>query len=116
MRHEGAVNHGELVAGVWRIERSRLVGAAAKLLRDLDEAEDCAQDALLAALDAWPRAGLPANPAAWLMTATRHKALDRLRRRTMLQREHEALAADDAAAGAHVEPDFVDRLDAARDQ
>jgi predicted RNA polymerase sigma factor len=116
MRHEGAVNHAELAAGVWRIERSRLVGAAAKLLRDLDEAEDCAQDALLAALDAWPRAGRPANAAAWLMTATRRKALDRLRRRATLQREHEALAADDAAALAHVDPDFVDRLDAARDQ
>ena len=64
MRHEGAVNHGELAAGVWRTERSRLVSAAAKLLRDLDEVEDCAQDALLVALDAWPIAGLPANPAA----------------------------------------------------
>ncbi len=110
------MNHGELAAGVWRIERGRLVGVAARLLRDLDEAEDCAQDALLAALDAWPRDGLPANPAAWLMTATRHKALDRLRRRAMLQREHEALAADDAAAGAYLEPDFVGRLDAAREQ
>jgi RNA polymerase sigma factor (sigma-70 family) len=110
------VSHAELAAGVWRTERSRLVGAGAKLLRDLDEAEDCAQDALLAALDAWPRDGFPDNPAAWLMTATRNKALDRLRRRAMLHREHEALAADDAAAGAHIEPDFVDRLDAARDQ
>ena len=69
------MSHADLAAGVWRLERSRLVGAAAKLLRDLDEAEDCAQDALMAALDAWPRDGAPANPAAWLMTATRNKAL-----------------------------------------
>jgi len=110
------VNHAELAAGVWRIERSRLVGAAAKLLRDLDEAEDCAQDALIAALETWPRDGQPDNPAAWLMTTTRHRALDRLRRRAMLEREHEALAADDEAAQAHVVPDFVDQLDAARDQ
>jgi RNA polymerase sigma factor (sigma-70 family) len=110
------VSHADLAAGVWRLERSRLVGAAAKLLRDLDEAEDCAQDALMAALDAWPRDGTPANPAAWLMTATRHKALDRLRRRAMLEREHEHLAADDEAYGTHVVPDFVDQLDAARDQ
>jgi RNA polymerase sigma factor (sigma-70 family) len=103
------VSHAELAAGVWRIERSRLLGARAKLLRDLDEAEDCAQDP-------WPRDGVPPNPAAWLMTATRNKALDRLRHRAMLQREHEALAADDAAAEAHIEPDFVDRLDAARDR
>lgn len=110
------MSHADLAAGVWRLERSRLVGAAAKLLRDLDEAEDCAQDALMAALDAWPRDGAPANPAAWLMTATRNKALDRLRRRAMLEREHEHLAADDEAYGTHVVPDFVDQLDAARDQ
>jgi len=61
---------GELAASVWRSERSRLVGAAAKLLRDLDEAEDCAQDALIAAMEHWPRDGQPANPAAWLMTAS----------------------------------------------
>ncbi len=110
------MSHADLAAGVWRLERSRLVGAAAKLLRDLDEAEDCAQDALIAALDAWPRDGQPANPAAWLMTATRNKALDRLRRRAMLEREHEHLAADDEAYGTHVVPDFTDHLDAARDQ
>jgi RNA polymerase sigma factor (sigma-70 family) len=110
------VSHAELAAGVWRIERSRLVGAAAKLLRDLDEAEDCAQDALIAAMETWPRDGQPANPAAWLMTTTRNKAMDRLRRRAMLEREHEHLAADDEAAGTHVVPDFVDHLDAARDQ
>ncbi|WP_457445043.1 RNA polymerase sigma factor [Roseateles sp. P5_E4] len=110
------MSHAELAAGVWRIERSRLVGAAAKMLRDLDEAEDCAQDALIAAMENWPRDGQPNNPAAWLMTATRNKALDRLRRRAMLEREHEHLAADDEAAGTHVVPDFVDHLDAARDQ
>ncbi|HEY9109962.1 MAG TPA: sigma-70 family RNA polymerase sigma factor [Roseateles sp.] len=110
------MSHADIAAGVWRIERSRLVGAAAKLLRDLDEAEDCAQDALIAAMDSWPRDGQPANPAAWLMTATRNKALDRLRRRAMLEREHEHLAADDEAMGTHVVPDFSDHLDAARDQ
>ncbi|WP_295526883.1 RNA polymerase sigma factor [uncultured Pseudacidovorax sp.] len=109
-------HHADTAAAVWRIERGRLVGAAARLLRDLDEAEDCAQDALLAALDAWPRDGQPANPAAWLMTATRNKALDRLRRRAMLEREHAQLAADDEALGAQVVPDFADQLDAARDQ
>lgn len=108
--------HADTAAAVWRIERGRLVGAAARLLRDLDGAEDCAQDALLAALDAWPRDGPPANPVAWLMTATRNKALDRLRRRAMLEREHAQLAADDEALGAQVVPDFADQLDAARDQ
>lgn len=105
----------ELAAGVWRVERSQLLGAAAKLLHDLDEAEDCAQDALILALETWPRDGTPTNPAAWLMTTTRHRALDRLRRRAMLAREHDALAADDLAAGAHLVPDLADQLDAARD-
>lgn len=105
----------ELAAGVWRVERSQLLGAAAKLLHDLDEAEDCAQDALIQALETWPRDGTPTNPAAWLMTTTRHRALDRLRRRAMLAREHDALAADDLAAGAHLVPDLADQLDAARD-
>lgn len=105
----------ELAAGVWRIERSRLTGAASKLLRDLDEAEDCAQEALIQALETWPRDGSPTNPAAWLMTTTRNRALDRLRRRAMLAREHEALAADDLALDAHLVPDFVDQLDAMRD-
>ncbi|MFZ2987691.1 RNA polymerase sigma factor [Ideonella sp.] len=108
------MNQAELTAGIWRSERGRLVGAAAKLLRDLDEAEDCAQDALIQALETWPRDGTPHNPAAWLMTTTRHQALDRLRRRAMLAREHEALVADDQAAEAHLVPDFVDGLDAAR--
>ncbi|WP_295552447.1 sigma-70 family RNA polymerase sigma factor [uncultured Pseudacidovorax sp.] len=108
--------HADTAAATWRIERGRLVGAAARLLRDLDEAEDCAQDALLAALDTWPRDGQPANPAAWLMTATRHKALDRLRRRTMQEREHAQLAVDDEALGTQVVPDFADQLDAVRDQ
>ncbi|CAM3763504.1 RNA polymerase sigma factor [Roseateles saccharophilus] len=110
------MSHADIAAGVWRIERSRLVGAAARMLRDLDEAEDCAQDALVAALETWPRDGQPANPAAWLMATTRNRALDRLRRRTMLEREHQALAADDEAAQAHAVPDFVDHLDAAREQ
>ena len=111
-----AVSPAGVAAGVWRLERSRLVGAAARLLHDLDEAEDCAQDALVAALETWPRDGAPANPAAWLMTTTRHRALDRLRRRAMLAREHGHLAADEEAAGTQVVPDFVDQLDRARDQ
>jgi RNA polymerase sigma factor (sigma-70 family) len=105
----------ELAASVWRTERSALIGAATKLLRDLDEAEDCAQEALVQALETWPRDGTPTKPGAWLMTTTRHRALDRLRRRAMLAREHEALAADDQAAQTHVVPDWVDQLDAARD-
>lgn len=108
------MNSAELAASVWRVERSQLLGAAAKLLHDLDEAEDCAQDALVQALDTWPRDGIPSNPGAWLMTTTRNRALDRLRRRAMLAREHDALAADSLATDAHLVPDFVEHLDASR--
>ena len=102
------------IAAVWRLESGAVVGALTRLLRDISLAEEMAQDALMAALDHWPREGLPSKPGAWLMTTAKHKALDHLRRQAMLAREHEALAQDLAAAQADVQPDFVDALDAAR--
>jgi RNA polymerase sigma factor (sigma-70 family) len=79
------------IEAVWRIERARLLGGLARIVRDVDLAEELAQDALLAALEHWPAAGIPANPGAWLMTAARHRALDALRRRKTLDRHHETL-------------------------
>ena len=73
------------IEAIWHLEAARVIGRAARLVRDVGLAEDLAQDALVAALETWPSAGVPANPAAWLMTATRHRALDHLR--------HAALAA-----------------------
>jgi RNA polymerase sigma factor (sigma-70 family) len=102
------------VAAVWRLESGAVLGALTRLLRDINLAEEVAQDALMAALDHWPRDGLPLKPGAWLMTTAKNRALDHLRRQTMLAREHEALAQDLAAAQADVQPDFVDALDAAR--
>ncbi len=80
------------IAAVWRLESTRIVAALARLLRDLDEAEELAQDALLSALERWPRDGLPDRPAAWLMAIAKNAALDRLRHRAMAARHHEALA------------------------
>jgi RNA polymerase sigma factor (sigma-70 family) len=102
------------IAAICRLEAGVIIGALTRLLRDVDLAEDMAQDALLAALDHWPREGLPAKSGAWLMTTAKHRALDHLRRQQMLTREHEALAQDLAAAQADVQPDFVDALDTAR--
>jgi RNA polymerase sigma factor (sigma-70 family) len=102
------------IAAVWRLESGAVVGALTRLLRDISLAEEMAQEALMAALDHWPREGLPIKPGAWLMTTAKHKALDHLRRQAMLAREHEALAQDLAAVQADVQPDFVDALDAAR--
>lgn len=99
---------------VWRAEAGRIVGGLMRLVRDLDLAEDCAQDALVAALEHWPADGLPHNPGAWLMATAKHRALDRLRAKQLHGRKHEDLAADLDALQAMVVPDFVDALDAAR--
>ncbi|MGD9833794.1 MAG: RNA polymerase sigma factor [Piscinibacter sp.] len=105
--------HGAIEA-VWRIERSRIVAGVARLVRDVGLAEDLAQDALIAALEHWPREGVPDNPGAWLMTTAKHRALDRLRRDQNLARKLEEIGLDLEAQQALVVPDFVDALDAKR--
>jgi RNA polymerase sigma factor (sigma-70 family) len=102
------------IEAVWRIESGRIVGAVARLVHDIGLAEDLAQEALIAALEHWPGAGVPDNPGAWLMTAAKNKALDRLRLQALQARKHDELGADADARRDHVEPDFVDALDAAR--
>ena len=80
------------VDAVWRIESARLIAGLARLVRDVGLAEDLAQDALVAALERWPEAGIPDNPGAWLMATARRRALDLLRRDQMMERKHTALA------------------------
>ncbi len=58
----------EAIDAVWRIEAARLIGGLVRFVRDVDRAEDLAQEALLAALQRWPATGIPDNPGAWLMT------------------------------------------------
>jgi RNA polymerase sigma-70 factor (ECF subfamily) len=65
---------------VLRIEGGHVLATLTRLLADLDQAEDAVQEAVIAALERWPRSGVPSNPGAWLTTTARHKALDRLRR------------------------------------
>jgi RNA polymerase sigma factor (sigma-70 family) len=102
------------IDAVWRIECARIVATVARLVRDLGVAEELAQDALVAALDHWPRDGVPENPAAWLVATAKRRALDHLRHASMAQRKHEELGLDLEAQEALVVPDFVDGLDAAR--
>ncbi len=102
------------VEAVWRLESARIVAGVARLVRDVGLAEELAQDALVAALEHWPREGVPDNPGAWLMTTAKRRALDRLRHAQMAAREHQALAADLDAREAAVVPDFVDALDDVR--
>jgi RNA polymerase sigma factor (sigma-70 family) len=80
------------IEAVWRLEAPKLVAGLMRLVRDLGAAEDLAHDALVAALQQWPTSGVPRNPGAWLMAAGKHRAIDLLRRRSLLARKHEALA------------------------
>ena len=74
-----------IVEAVWRMEGARIIGALARILRDVGTAEELAQDAVVEALERWPDAGVPDKPAAWLMAVARHRALDHLRHRQLAQ-------------------------------
>jgi len=96
------------VTAAWRAESARLVAALARVTRDIDLAEDVAQDALVAALEDWPERGIPTNPAAWLMTAAKRRAIDHIRRAETLRRKTEEI-------GHRLEevdmPDFAGQVD-----
>jgi RNA polymerase sigma-70 factor, ECF subfamily len=80
------------VETVWRIESARLIAGLARLVRDVGRAEDLAQDALVAALEAWPRTGVPDNPGAWLMATAKNRAIDLSRRASNYERKREEIA------------------------
>ncbi|MDI4635779.1 RNA polymerase sigma factor [Pelomonas sp. V22] len=102
------------ITAVWRMESAKIVAHIARITRDVGVAEELAQDTLLSALQRWPQDGLPDKPAAWLMTAAKHRALDHVRAEALHARKHEELGADLEAQEAMIVPDFVDGLDAAR--
>lgn len=79
------------IEAIWRIESPKLIASLARMLRDVGQAEELAQDALVTALERWPETGVPDNPGAWLMTTARHRAIDQLRRNKLLDRKHEQL-------------------------
>lgn len=79
------------VETVWRMESARLIAGLARIVGDLGLAEELAQDALVAALEHWPREGVPDNPGAWLMATAKHRAIDHRRRDHLLARKHEEL-------------------------
>ncbi len=80
------------IEAVWKNESTRLIAAIARVTRDLAIAEELAQDALVVALERWPEEGIPDNPAAWLMTAAKRRAIDSLRRSRMLLPKHGEIA------------------------
>ncbi len=104
---------GAAVEAVWRIESARLVAGLARLVRDIGLAEDLAQDALLAALERWPRDGIPDNPGAWLMATAKNRAIDLARRASTYERKREEVAHE---LGIMLAMDGVDFAAAADDE
>ncbi|WP_262851216.1 RNA polymerase sigma factor [Mumia quercus] len=82
------------VEAVWRIEAGRLVAGLARVTGDVGLAEELAQDALVVALEQWPSTGIPPNPAGWLMTTAKNRAIDGARRRATYQRKLEQIGRD----------------------
>ncbi len=76
------------IDAIWRIESARIIGGLTRLTGDIDLAEELAGDALVAALQQWPRTGVPDNPGAWLMATARRRAVDQFRRSKTLERKH----------------------------
>ena len=94
-RGETAANEAHrAIEAIWRIESARLIARLARVVGDIGTAEELAQDALVAALEQWPAAGVPERPGAWLMGTAKHRAIDLIRRRQALERRHEALGRD----------------------
>jgi RNA polymerase sigma factor (sigma-70 family) len=103
------------IEAVWRIESAKLIGGLTRITRDVGLAEELAHDALVAALEQWPQAGVPDNPAAWLMATAKHRAIDQLRRRTLHERKHEELGRVLESEQAAAARELVTRLIASSD-
>ncbi|WP_182887342.1 RNA polymerase sigma factor [Microbispora sp. H10885] len=99
------------VEAVWRIESARVIAALARMVNDIGLAEELAQDALVAALEEWPRKGVPDNPGAWLTLTAKHRALDRFRRRDIYQRKLREIGRDMELRQESAEAELDDALD-----
>lgn len=97
------------VEAIWRIESGKLVAGLARVTGDVGLAEDMAQDALVVALEQWPRTGVPPNPAGWLMTTAKRRAIDRHRREARFERKAAVLGEDMGQAADS--DDAVDAMD-----
>ncbi|QRR33483.1 RNA polymerase sigma factor [Hydrogenophaga sp. YM1] len=102
------------IAATWRLESAQVVAAVMRRVRDLGVAEDIAQDALVAALEHWPKDGIPDKPGAWLMRTALNRALDHLRQRATREGHEADIAADLVALQADRAPDVAELVDAAR--
>jgi RNA polymerase sigma factor (sigma-70 family) len=103
------------IDAVWRIESPKIIAALTRMVRDIGIAEDLAQDALVAALEQWPKTGIPDNPGAWLMAAAKNRAIDYFRRAQLLDRKHEELGREAQAGEIFASRLQMETLDAAFD-
>ncbi len=99
------------IDAVWRIESARIIARLARMVGDVGLAEDFAQDALVSALERWPRSGVPDNPGAWLTAVAKRRAIDHLRRGQRVEEKHEALAREMDASGAEPEEELIEAID-----
>ncbi|WP_328501947.1 RNA polymerase sigma factor [Streptomyces sp. NBC_00457] len=99
------------VETVFRIESPRVIAAVARVVRDVGIAEELAQDALVAALEQWPRDGVPDNPGAWLMATARHRAVDLIRRKENYARKLAEIGRDLSTVTEPEEPADPDDID-----
>ncbi|HEY0061401.1 MAG TPA: RNA polymerase sigma factor [Telluria sp.] len=106
-----ASDAGRVAEAVWRMEGARIIGALARMLRDVGLAEELAQDALVNALERWPADGLPDNPAAWLMAVAKNRALDYLRHQKLAQTKQAALTYEIETQLQDAAPDLDAMLD-----
>ncbi len=104
------------IAAIWHMESAKIIATLARILRDVGTAEEIAQDALIIALEQWPKSGIPENPAAWLMTTAKRRAIDEWRRRRVSERKGVLLAqeaqssSDDTAELERADQDIADDL------
>ncbi len=101
----------EAVVAVWQLESARVVSGLLRITRDLQLAEDLAQDALVAALESWPEDGIPANPGAWLMTVAKRRAIDTFRRAERHRAQVERIGHDLSEASMDELVDQVDHVE-----
>jgi RNA polymerase sigma factor (sigma-70 family) len=99
------------VEAIWRIESAKIIAGVARLMRDVGVAEELAQDALVAALEQWPERGIPDNPAAWLMTTAKRRAIDLIRHRALHERKQDELTYEIESQLQDAVPDIDAALD-----
>jgi RNA polymerase sigma factor (sigma-70 family) len=103
------------VDAIWRMEAPRLIAGLTRFVRDVGLAEELAQDALVTALEVWPKSGVPDKPGAWLMAAAKNRALDQFRRYKMIERRHRELGHELADEPELAAKDREAQIDAAMD-